>query len=114
MRTLLEDLRCGLRVWRSRPGLTSTAVLTLSLGIAANTIVFGWIDSVLLDPIPGVQHGGDMATLETLTPDGNLQNTAYRDYRDYRDQLQQVSGIAASLLNMFTVGTERDPRLLWG
>ena len=114
MRTLLEDLRCGLRILRSRPGLTLTAILTLSLGIAANTIVFGWIDSVLLDPIPGVQRGAELATLETLTPSGDLQNTAYRDYRDYRDQLRKVSGLAASLLNMFTVGSEQNPRLLWG
>ena len=114
MFTLLEDLRWGVRILRSSPGLTLTAILTLSLGIAANTTVFGWIDGVLLDPIPGVSRGSELATLETLAPTGDLQSTAYRDYRDYRDSLRQVSGLAASLANVFTVGGEQNPRLLWG
>jgi predicted permease len=114
MRTLLEDVRWGWRVFRGSAGLTLTAILTLALGIAANTVVFGWIDRVLLDPIPGVLRPSELATLETLTPTGELQNSAYRDYRDYRDGMQQVSGLAASLLNAFTIGSEENPRLLWG
>lgn len=114
MFTLLEDLRWGVRILRRSPGLTLTAIATLSLGIAANTTVFSWIDGVLLDPIPGVSRGRELATLETMTPTGELQNTAYRDYRDYRDSLRQVSGLAASLTNVFTVGNEQNPRLLWG
>ena len=50
MLTLLEDLRRGVRILRSTPGLTLTAIITLALGIAANTTVFGWIDGVLLVP----------------------------------------------------------------
>ena len=114
MHSLLEDLRYGMRILRGSPGLTVTAVFTLALGIAANTTVFGWIDRVLLNPIPGVSHGSELATLETVAPTGGLQNTAYRDYRDYRDSLRQVSGLAASLANVFTVGNEQNPRLLWG
>src|SRR5689334_18026183 len=108
MHTLLEDLRCGVRVLRSSIGLTLTAIATLALGIAANTTVFGWIDGVLLDPIPGVSRGHELATLETVTPSGELQNTAYRDYRDYRDGIRQVSGLAASLANVFTVGGDQN------
>jgi len=114
MRSLLEDLRYGMRMLRASPGLTVTAVLTLALGIAANTTVFGWINGVLLDPIPGAAHPSQLASLETLTPKGELENTSYRDFRDYRDNLRQVSGAAASLLNVFTVGPEQSPRLLWG
>src|SRR5579863_6534691 len=112
MPTFLDDLRVGARILRSRPGLTATAILTLALGIAANTTVFGWIDSVLLNPIPGAARGHELATLETVAPNGELQNTAYRDYRDYRDNLQQVSGLAASLPNVFTVGNDQNVRLL--
>ncbi|HUI57493.1 MAG TPA: ABC transporter permease [Bryobacteraceae bacterium] len=114
MHSLLEDLRYGLRILRASPGLTVTAIFTLALGIAANSTVFGWIDAVLLDPIPGASRGSELATLETVTPTGELENTAYRDYRDYRDSLRQVSGVAASLLNVFTVGDAQNPRLLWG
>ncbi len=114
MMTLLNDLRWGLRMFRKSPGLTLTAVVTLALGIAAATIVFDWVDGILLDPIPGVPRSGELATLETVTPAGVLQNTAYRDYRDYRDGLRQVSGLAASLANVFTVGDDQNSRLLWG
>ena len=99
---------------RGSPGLTITAVITLALGIAVNTTVFGWIDAVLLNPIPGAARADELATLETVTPTGGLQNTSYRDYRDYRDKMRQVSGLAASLTNAFTVGSEQNPRLLWG
>ncbi|HLY19817.1 MAG TPA: ABC transporter permease [Bryobacteraceae bacterium] len=114
MRSLLEDLRYGMRNLRGSPGLTVTATLTLAVGIAASSTVFGWIDSVLLNPIPGAARGSELATLETVLPNGGVQNTAYRDYRDYRDSLRQVSGLAASLANVFTVGNDQNPRLIWG
>ncbi len=114
MRPLLEDLRYGMRNFRGSPGLTITAILTLAVGIAATSTVFGWIDQVLLNPIPGASRGSQLATLETVTPTGELQNTAYRDYRDYRDTLRQVSALAASLANVFTVGNDQNPRLIWG
>ncbi len=114
MPTLLEDLRYGIRNFRGSPGLTVTAILTLAVGIAASSTVFGWIDEVLLNPIPGASRASELATLETVMPNGELQNTAYRDYRDYRDSLRQVSGVAASLANVFTVGNDQNPRLIWG
>lgn len=99
---------------RSTPGLTLTAVFTLAVGIAANTTVFGWIDGLLLDPIPGAARSHDLVTVETVTPNGDQITTGYRDYRDYRDSLQQFSGLAASLANVFTVGDQQNPKLVWG
>jgi predicted permease len=114
MRGLIEDLRYGLRVLRSSPGPTAVAVLTLALGIAANTTVFGWIDGLLLRPFPGVSNSGRLATLETIDPNGTFQNTSYRDYREYRDRIRQVSGLAGALLTPFTVGEEDAPQRIWG
>jgi predicted permease len=114
MRSLYEDLRYAFRILRGSPGFTAVAVLTLALGIAANATVFGWIDTLLVRPFPGVDAGGRLAALETVSPSGEYSNTSYRDYRDYRDTVKSFSGLAASLLNAFNVGPADNPRRIFG
>jgi predicted permease len=114
MRGFYEDLRYAFRVLRGSPGYTAVAVLTLALGVAANTTVFGWIDSLLLHPLPGVTQGSQLAAIETVSPSGEFSTTSYHDYRDYRDTLHSFSGIAASLLNAFNVGPANNPRRVFG
>jgi hypothetical protein len=114
MRGLYQDLRYAFRVVRVSPGCTGVAVLTLALGVASNTTVFGWIDTLLMRPFPGVAAGGRLAAIETVSPSGEYSNTSYRDYRDYRDSLKSVTGLAASLFNAFSVGPVDNPRRVFG
>jgi predicted permease len=90
----IQDVRYALRQLRKSPGFTLTVVLTLALGIAANSTVFSWINSTLLDPIHGVARTSDMVTImrgersEHPTPP-----FSYLDLVDLRDSTKSFSGL---------------------
>ena len=95
MRNVLEDLRYAMRVLRRTPTLTAVAVLTLALGIAAITTVFGWIDGMVLHPFRGARDDGQLAVLESVSASGMQHQVSFADYRDFQDSLQQYLRIVA-------------------
>ncbi len=114
MPTLVKDVLFGLRVLRRSPWFTAVVVLTLALGIAVNTAVFSWIDTVLLRPFPGVGDPGRLALIETVTPSGEyLVNTSYLDYSDYRDNLKLVTGVALGRSTPLSVGADGRTARAW-
>jgi hypothetical protein len=95
MSMLLTDLRYGLRMLAKNPGLTAVAVLSLAVGIGANTTVFSWIDGFLFRPVSGVPKNEELVSLQSLAPSGDYIGTSYPDYKDYRDQSALLSGVVA-------------------
>ncbi len=80
MRGILEDLRYAAGVLRRTPAWTAVAVLTLALGIAATTTVFGWIDGLVLHPFRGATDDGQLAVLESVCASGiQAPSVSYAD-----------------------------------
>jgi len=96
MGDLIQDVRFGVRVLAKNPGLPAMAVITLALGITANSTIFSWINATLLNPIPRVADTGDLVTVtrgartEHPTPP-----FSYLDYRDLRDNNRSLVGLLA-------------------
>jgi predicted permease len=97
------------------PGFTLIAVLTLAIGIAANTTVFSWIDSVLVHPIRGVANGDELVMFENVAPNGDaLPTVSYPDYRDYRDHLKLLSGLAVARPEAMSLGEDEHAERVFG
>jgi predicted permease len=98
--TFQQDLRGGLRMLRRSPGFTFVAVLSLALGIGANTAIFTIINAVFLHPLPVEEPSrlAEMFTRDTLTVNTNanlrLTPSSLPNYEDYRDQNSVFSGLA--------------------
>jgi len=111
---LAADLKAGVRVSRQNPGMALLVMFTLGLGIAVNTTVFSWVDSVLLRPIPGAAEPGRLAVLEEVPTTGQSQSCAYPDYRDFQRQADLFSGLAAWHFQAFMVGKGAGARRVYG
>jgi macrolide transport system ATP-binding/permease protein len=93
LETSLQDVRYGARQLRRNPGFTAVAVLTLALGIGANTAIFSIVDSTFIRPLP-VSNPDELVTLGTRSPQGPGESISYPDYESLRQQASSFSGIA--------------------
>src|SRR5262245_50412200 len=101
----MSDLRFVVRTLRQSPAFVLSAVLTLTLGIAANVTVFALVDAVLLRPLSTFQPER-VVRLGTTTRGGE-QNTrfafAYADYRDIAERATAITEVSASALTPFVL-----------
>ena len=96
MGNLLQDLRYGARMLSRNPSFTFVAVLTVALGIGANTAIFSVVNALLLRPLPGVSDPARLAVVYTSDFSSSRYSTSsYPDYVDLRDQNQSFSDVAA-------------------
>src|SRR6059036_3328725 len=91
----VQDLRLGARTLRKSPGFTIVAVLTLALGIGANTAIFSVLNAVLLRPLPGIADPSRLVAFYRSQKADAFDTMGYPDYADYRDRNQSLSGLAA-------------------
>jgi putative ABC transport system permease protein len=93
METLFQDVRYGLRMLRKSPGFTAVALLTLALGIGANTAIFSVVYGVLLRPLP-YQDPSRLIVLNETTPRVGTVSVSYPNFLDWRAQSRTFSKMA--------------------
>src|SRR5215472_1286596 len=113
MKGLWLDVGYGWRTLRKNSGFAALAVLTLALGIGANTTIFSWINSTLLNPIPGAR---DTSRIVSLTMGGTVYvpgQFSYPDYLDLRAGSYSFSGLAAFAFRTLDLTGTGKPERLW-
>ncbi|HEX9941764.1 MAG TPA: ABC transporter permease [Thermoanaerobaculia bacterium] len=114
LETLLQDLRYGLRTLAKNPGFTSAAVLTLALGIGANTAIFSVVNGVLLAPLAG-RDPDRLVLLWESTKDAPQIAVSYPDYVDWRQRTRSFEDIAIyNSFDQFTMTGQGDPERVRG
>jgi predicted permease len=93
MTTLSQDLRYAIRMFLKSPGFAAIAVLTLALGIGANTALFSVVSGVLLNPLP-YPHSEQLVAVSANTPGFNHAPVAYLNFLDWQRNAQTFSSMA--------------------
>src|SRR5580704_6708670 len=112
---LLHDIKFAIRQLIKNPSFTFVAIVTLALGIAANSTIFSWINATLLDPIPGIAHTSDMITImrgersEHPTPP-----FSYPDFADLRDSTRTFAGLLAYHDDYMAITESGKPERIYG
>ncbi|HVG32956.1 MAG TPA: ABC transporter permease [Pyrinomonadaceae bacterium] len=108
MGILLQDLRYGVRMLLKRPGFTLVAVLTLALGISANTAIFSVVNAVVLRPLPFAEPDRLVQVWETM-PGNDKRWVAPGNFVDWQKQNQvfeEIAGYSSAAVNMTGEGLE--------
>ena len=110
---MFSSLKYAVRSLAKTPWLTAVVVITLALGIAANTAVFSWTRGVLLHPLHGVADGERLVSLETVLLNGEYVGSSYPDFRDYRDSSRSLAGAIAFDQEPLSLGNENQAERVW-
>jgi len=113
MDRLLLDLRLALRRLRQNPGFSIVAILTLSLGIGANTAIFSVINAVLLRPLP-VERASELVAVNETLAGNTFPTLSVPNFRDMRDRNTVLAGLAAYRILPASIGLPGASQRLWG
>jgi predicted permease len=113
MDRFILDLRLALRRLRQNPTFSAVAVLTLALGIGANTAIFSIINAALLRRLP-VAHASEIVSLNETLGGHTVPTLSYPNYRDLRDRNTVLSGLTAYRFLPASLGLPGNNQRLWG
>lgn len=110
---MFTDLRYGAKMlWKSK-GVTIVAVVSLAVGIGANSVIFSLVNSILLRPRP-VSQPEQLVELFVGEEERPYETTSYPSYLELRDRNEVLSGLAAYGIRQFKLGDANEVEQLWG
>src|ERR1051326_631591 len=112
MTNVLQDVRYAFRNLLKSPTFALTALLTLAVGIGANVVVFGVLNSLLLNPLP-VPHAERVFSVEHVSRNNPL-NSSFPAYRDVRDRNLVFSDLAAARVMRIGLDANGAAQPVWG
>ncbi len=110
---MIQDFRYGVRMLLKQPGFTTVAVLSLALGIGANTAIFSLINTVMLRPLP-IQGPERFVALNSTAENRGFPTFSYPNYRDLRDRNEVFSGLIAYRFLSLNLSNDGVNERLWG
>ncbi len=101
---LLWDLKNAVRTISRMPGLAAVIILSLGIGIGANTTILSWIQMVLLQPLPGVSGASKFLLVEPRSETSGYPGASLQEYRDLQTKVPALRDIVATQMVPFNVG----------
>jgi len=114
MSKLMQDVRYGFRRLRTSPGFTLVAVLSLALGIGANTAIFSLVDTVLLRPLAVARPDRLVELYGTLHGGADYTIQSYLNFKDYRERNRTLSGVTAYRFAPMSLSHDGNNQRVWG
>src|SRR5262245_33968763 len=113
MDNLLKDIRYAIRGLMKRPGFTVIAVITLALGIGANTAIFSLVNTVMLRSLP-VERPSEIVSVAVRGKDDSFSAFSYPNYRDFRDRNDILSGLIIYRFVPLSLSRSGNNERVWG
>src|SRR5215510_13315210 len=110
---LVQDIRYGFRMLKKSPGFAVIAILTLALGIGANTAIFSVVNGVLLNPLP-FHEAHQLVSLFEEIPNFKNGSISYPNFVDWRRMNRSFSALAAYRSTGFNLTGAGEPENLHG
>ena len=114
MERLLQDIRFGFRQLVKRPGFAALAIISMALGIGANTSIFSLIDTALLRPLAVKEPSQLVELYGTLHKGADWSLQSYPNYKDYRDRNTVFSGLLVYRVVVSSLTVKNSSQRVWG
>src|SRR5215510_5939348 len=113
MSSFLKDLKYALRSLFKRPAFVAVSVITLALGIGANTAIFSLLNMILLRPLP-VARPDQVVSVSVRGKNDSMQAFSYANYKDFRDRNQILQGLLLYRFAPLSLSRNGNNQRVWG